>query len=119
MGMTKVEVELTNPQRPERTSKLQLLVDSVATYSIVSAKVLEGLAIRPLERRKFVLANGQEIERDVGGALLKVAGRAGFASVKFGHPSDQEVLGVTALEELGLELDPVNKELRPMRLYLV
>ncbi len=116
--MTEVEVELANLERRGVKSRVILLVDSGAAYSIVSARILEGLGIRPLERRRFTLANGDKIERGVGGALLRIAGRTGFASVIFGLPSDQEVLGVTALGEVGLEFDPISRQLRPMELFL-
>lgn len=96
-----------------------LLVDSGASYSVIKEDFLKKLEIQPLERREFTLANGQRIKRQVGGVRVRVADRLGFSSVIFGEEHDQEVLGVTALEELGLELDPVTKRLRPLELFLL
>jgi predicted aspartyl protease len=39
--------------------------------------------------------------------------------VIFGHESDVEVLGVTTLEQLGLQIDPMSGELKAMPLYLL
>jgi predicted aspartyl protease len=39
--------------------------------------------------------------------------------VIFGEAADQPVLGVTALEMMGLEVDPVRGELRPTEFLLL
>ena len=37
----------------------------------------------------------------------------------FGEENDTQVLGVTALEELGMQVDPTTGELKPMELLLL
>ena len=37
----------------------------------------------------------------------------------FGSDSDNEVIGVTTLEQLGFHVDPVNKKIEPMPMYLL
>jgi hypothetical protein len=39
--------------------------------------------------------------------------------VIFGEPEDIPVLGITALESLGYQLDPVRKKLVPVELLMV
>jgi hypothetical protein len=37
----------------------------------------------------------------------------------FGEPEDMPVLGTTALESLGYQLDPVSKRLKPTELLMI
>jgi len=119
MGTLRVTISLANPFHPERERGVELIVDTGAHYSIVPATVLRALGIEPIERQEFRLANGQAIERDVGLARFAFNGRKGVSKVIFGDEADTTVLGVVALEEMGLEVDPVNRELRPATMYLL
>jgi clan AA aspartic protease len=119
LGFTKAIVEIANAERPDLKGEMELLVDSGASYSIIRSDFLGKLQIRALEEREFTLANGQKISRKLGGVQIRIGARVGYSSIIFGEPRDQQVLGVTALEELGLELDPVTKQLRPAELFLL
>ena len=119
MGFTIIRVQVCNPEKPESCDKVELLADTEAMYSIVPKEILERLGIRPLGKRAFVLANGEKIEREVGGALYKVEGYEEYASVIFGVKGDKPLLGVTALEKMGLQVDPVTKQLKPIALLLL
>jgi len=119
MGFTVVRVRICDPEKPESCHELELLADTGAMYSIVPKEILEKIGIRPFGRRVFALANGEKIEREVGGAVYKVDRYQGYASVVFGVDEDKPLLGVTALEEMGLQVDPVTKQLRPIELLLL
>jgi clan AA aspartic protease len=119
MGLTYVRVRICNPADREKTQDLELLVDSGAIYSVVREDKLRGLDIKPEGKRKFKTADGRLIEREFGVATVEYKGERAGTVVIFGKVDDTEVLGVHALEGLGLELDPVTKELRPMTLLLV
>ena len=119
MGIIKVKVEICNPKMPEKRKEVSLLVDTGAMYSVVPAKTLRELGIEPIGKRKFTLANGEKIEREIGGALYRIGEYEGYASIIFGLESDKELLGVTALEEMGLQVDPITKELKPVELLLL
>lgn len=119
MGLTHVTVEVVNPARPTRRARLEMLVDSGAAYSIVAAATLRKLGIRPTGTRTFMLANGSEVSRSIGAALFRFRGEAGASTVIFGEPGDAGLLGVVTLEELGLILDPMRRELRPMPMSLM
>jgi len=67
--------------------------------------------------RRFRLANNQVVEIEVGIVGVEIQGEKAHTIVVFGE--DVYLLGVTTLEELGLEVDPVKKELRPMELLLM
>ena len=118
MGLTVLAVEVGNPARPEITESLELLVDSGAIYSVVPAQVLDRLGIKPLAEQEFRLADGSKIVRRKGIALLKREDRIGGADVIFGEEGDSQLLGAFTLEALGLALDPLRRELRPLPMVL-
>lgn len=118
MGLTVLEVEVGNPASPDVTQRVEFLIDSGAIYSVVPAPLLEGLGIRPLGEEEFRLADGSKIVRRKGIAVFKHAGRAGGADVIFGEEGDSTLLGAFTLEALGLSLDPLRRELRPLPMIL-
>jgi clan AA aspartic protease len=119
MGLTHVAVQVANPARPGRCARVKMLVDSGAAYSIVDGDTLRKIGIRPTGSRSFILADGTEVTRDTGAALFRFHGEEGASTVIFGEPGDASLLGVVTLEELGLILDPMRRELRPMPMSLM
>lgn len=119
MGLTHLTVEIANPAKPSRRVRVKMLVDSGAPYSIVRAATLRKLGIRPTSSRAFVLADGTEISRSIGAALFRFQGEQAASTIIFGEPGDATLLGVVTLEELGLILDPMRRELRPMPMSLM
>lgn len=118
MGLTVLEIEVGNPARPDVTEPIEFLIDSGTIYSVVPAPVLERLGIGPLVEQKFRLADGTSITRKKGGALFKYGDRIGVADVIFGEEADSILLGAFTLEALGLALDPLRRELRPLPMIL-
>ncbi len=118
MGLSVLKIEVGNPADPEVTQKVKLLIDSGAIYSVVPAPILESLGIKPLVEETFRLADGSEIVRKKGGALFKHEGRIGVADVIFGEEDDSPLLGAFTLEALGLSLDPLKRELKPLPMIL-
>jgi predicted aspartyl protease len=119
MGITVLEIEVANPARPGVAVKLDFLVDSGAIYSVVLATILRKLGIKLLRKKQeFRLADGSKIERRKGGAMFTYGDKQGFADVIFGEPGDSLLLGALTLEALGLALDPLRRELRPLPMIL-
>lgn len=118
MGLTTLELEVANVASPERTEKLEFLVDSGAIYSVVPTPVLERLGIKPLGEQEFRLANGEKITRQKGGAVFRHKEKVGVADVIFGEEGDATLLGAFTLEALGLALDPLKRELRELPMML-
>jgi len=118
MGLTFLEIEVGNPANPRVTKPVEFLVDSGAIYSVVPASVLRKLGIKPLAKEEFILANGEKIVRKKGIALFRYAGKVGGADVIFGEPEDSTLLGAFTLEALGLMLDPLKRELKPLPMIL-
>ena len=118
MGLTVLEIEVGNPANPDVTEKLEFLIDSGAIYSVVPIPILERLAIKPLTDQEFRLADGTKIVRKKGIALFKYGERIGGADVIFGEEGDSVLLGAFTLEALGLALDPLRRELKPLPMIL-
>ena len=119
VGITYARVRVSNPRRPKRRAvALKFLVDTGAFYSVVSASVLERLAVAPLEKEEFTLADGTHEAYDVGEAFFEFGGRRGTSKVVFAPEGVTPLLGALTLESLGLMVNPVTRELLPMRLFL-
>jgi len=118
MGLIVFELEVANPATPEKTEKVEFLIDSGAVYSVVPIPVLERLGIRPLQEQQFRLADGSKIVRKKGGAVFKYRDLVGVADVIFGEEGDSNLLGALTLEALGLSLDPLRRELKPLPMIL-
>jgi clan AA aspartic protease len=118
MGLAFLEVLVGNPANPEVTRPVEFLVDSGAIYSVVPSAILEELQIKPFAEQSFRLADGSKISRKKGGALFKYKDQIGVADVIFGEEGDSSLLGAFTLEALGLALDPLKRELRPLPMIL-
>jgi clan AA aspartic protease len=118
MGLTVLEIEVGNPAKPDVTEKIEFLIDSGAIYSVVPTSVLKRLRIKPLGEQQFRLANGSKIFRKKGIALFRYGKRVGGADVIFGEKGDSNLLGAFTLEALGLSLDPLRRELKPLPMIL-
>ena len=58
------------------------------------------------------------IKRRKGGALFRYGNRVGVADVIFGGKGDHVLLGAFTLGALGLALDPLRRELKPLPMVL-
>src|SRR5438309_2297518 len=115
MGITVLELEVANPARPRVAERVEFLIDSGAIYSVMHAPILRKLGIKPLRgREEFRLADGSKIQRRKGIALFRYESKEGGADVIFGEPGDSILLGALTLEALGLALDPLRRELKPL-----
>ncbi|HKP19425.1 MAG TPA: aspartyl protease family protein [Gaiellaceae bacterium] len=110
MGTFEVTVEVAGPSR-DRFVRLDALVDTGSTYTVLPASLLHELGVEILDTARFVLADGTEVERDVGRVWVRFEGRERYVLVVFGeHP----LLGAVTLEEFLLAADPVAGRLVPV-----
>ena len=103
----------------KRRAELRAIVDTGVFLSIVPRNTLKKLAIPPLWRRKFTLADGREIHREVGVAIFQINGQKGASEIVFGEPGDKILLGALTLESLGLKVNPRKKRIEPEELLLL
>ena len=118
MGLTTLEIEVGNPANWQALEKVEFLIDSGTVYSVVPTPILERLGIQPLTAQEFRLADGSKITRQKGIALFKYGDRIGGADVIFGEEGDSVLLGAFTLEALGLTLDPLRRDLKPLPMIL-
>lgn len=119
MGRVEVSARLTNPASREQAEELELMVDTGATFTVVPAELWQRLGLTGEFTRRLRTADGRVLERSQGNAYLEIDGQAGVVPVVEAGNGDVPVVGVTALEILGLAVDPVKQELVPSEhLYL-
>ena len=112
MGATHVTATIRNPAEPERVREGLFLVDTGATDCLVPRQHLEAIGIMPEGHRIYGLADGSEIRTDVAVARVEFMGDFVGATIVFGEADAEPLLGVTALESVGIEVDPQNQTLK-------
>ena len=112
MGEVKVMLRLRASPTDERYEELELTVDTGSTYSWVPRAVLERLGVEPTRRGRFRTIEGRVVERDIGHVFVEYEGEVAPTSVVFAEPGDACVMGLHALEALGLEVDPTTGQVR-------
>ena len=109
MGATHVTVTIRNPAEPHRTWEGLFLVDTGATDCLAPRKHLEAIGLAPRIQRVYGLADGSEIRMDVTVAEVEFMGDLTGVAIVMGDDDAEPLLGVTALESVGIEVDPVNQ----------
>lgn len=112
MGMTHAGVIVRNPAAPEQEWRGRFLVDTGAIDSLVPRPWLESIGLTPRNTRVYELADGTEVRMDVTVAEFEIMGETVGTTVIFGEPDAEPLLGATALESAGMQVDPVRRELR-------
>ncbi len=112
MGLTKVTTKLTSFATPERSYEAIFLVDTGATDSLAPADELEKIGLAKEGRMVYKLADGTVKEYPYGLVRIEFMGEVTAGRVIFGEPESEPLLGVTALESVGIMVDPVHKTLK-------
>jgi len=112
MGITQVTTAIVNPGDPEKRWEGLFLVDTGAIDCLVPARHLREIGVRPMAKRTYELADGTEVAMDVAVAQVEFMGEKVGATVIFGKDDAEPILGVTALESVGIEVDPQNQRLK-------
>ena len=112
MGLTRVTTKLTSLQEPAATYEAVFLVDTGATDSIVPGDELDKIGIRREGKMSYELADGTVKEYPFGLARIEFMGEITAGRVIFGTPECEPLLGVTALESVGIVVDLANKTLK-------
>ena len=114
MGVTHVTVTIRNPADPARSWWGPCLVDTGAIDSLVPRPHLEAIGLRPRAQRVCETADGREVTVDVTTGEIEVLGEYTAGLIIFGDPDAEPLLGVTALESAGIEVDPQNQRLKKL-----
>ncbi len=112
MGMTHVTVTVRNPADPERTWEGLFLVDTGAVDCLIPRNRLLEIGLAPKAQRTYELADGSETKLDITTAEIEFMGELVGSTIIFGPDDAEPILGVTALESVGIEVDPRTQRLK-------
>lgn len=110
---------VSKPAERTKSIRLDCLVDTGAVYTMIPRDLLEKINIDVTGSRRFRLANMKVEEYDVGEAYVEVDKIGATSLVVFGPEGSTPLLGVTTLELLGFQVDPISGQLKPLELYLL
>jgi clan AA aspartic protease len=112
MGLTHVTVRLSRPSEINGGYEADFLIDTGATDCLAPAAELRRAGIQPVGRTAYELANGQVEEYEFGLAEIRFMGEITAGRVIFGPNNAEPILGVTALESVGITIDPATRTLK-------
>ena len=111
MGLTKVTTKIKSFRGRRGSYEALFLVDTGATDSLAPADELEKIGVVKEGKMAYELANGTVKEYPYGLVRIEFMGEVTAGRVVFGEPGSEPILGVTALESVGIMVDPVHKTL--------
>ena len=111
MGAIRINVAIRNIAEPDRVWEGLFLVDTGATDCLVPRQHLESIGLVPRGQRSYGLADGSEVRMDIASAQVEFMGDFVGGTIVFGEEDAEPLLGVTALESMGVEVDPHNQTL--------
>jgi len=98
---------------------VKALVDTGATHCLLPPAIARKAGLDPAHHRYRVrLATGKVLTLGGDAATVRIDGREAPALVLVGD-ADEPILGVEAMEALGVELDLRRRKLKPTRPYTV
>jgi clan AA aspartic protease len=112
MGLTKVTAKLTGMAQPAKSYEALFLVDTGATDCMAPGDELEKIGVHKEGKMSYELADGSVREYPFGLVRIEFMGETTAGRVIFGERGAEPLLGVTALESVGIMVDPANKTLK-------
>lgn len=112
MGITRVTVTLKGLGSPNGAYEADFLVDTGATDSLAPAAELRKIGVQPVGKMVYELADGTTHEYPFGLVQIEFMGEVTAGRVIFGPDDVEPLLGVTALESVGITVDPANQSLK-------
>ena len=114
MGLTHVAVTLRNSSS-ENSYTANFLVDTGAMDSLAPGSELKRMGIKPEGKRVYELANGELVEYEFAWAEFFLLDDVILSRIVFGPDDTEPILGVLALESVGLVVDPVTQKLKRLQ----
>ena len=114
MGATHVTVTIRNPADLSKSWDGLFLVDTGATDSLVPRSCVEATGVDPEGQRVYETADGREIRLDFAIARIEFMGDVTAGRIVIGEDGAEPLLGLTALESAGIEVDPVTRRLKKL-----
>ena len=113
MGTFSVPCRISNIVDRSRSVEIpELWVDTGSEYTWVTGKLLKQIGVtREKKDVHFVMANGEQVTRSVGFAILHVQKSFTIDEVVFAESGDLLLLGARTLEGMNLTVDARLKKL--------
>src|SRR3990172_1966088 len=99
MGTFRVPVEIANIAGGGPFERVEALVDTGATYTLLPEEILHRLGVEPRGKRRFLLADNREAMYPTAWVLAKIDGEIQPTIVVFGASGCDPLLGAVTLEE--------------------
>ena len=112
MGTFSANIEIGSPDG-SRFATVNALVDTGSSLTAIPAPILRRLGVTPHRKNAFELADGREIERDVGRTWLRIGQQSEITLVMFADAETEPLLGAYSLQGLGLAVDSPSERLIP------
>jgi len=115
MGHVWVKARIGDPGR--RIVEVDALVDTGATLTVVPRRLADELELEVTGRVPVMTAGGRvELERTR--VWIELEGKEGIVPAVISDVIDRVLIGVTTLEILGLQVDPITGRLREWTILL-
>ena len=112
MGATYVTVTVRNPAEPHRAWEGVFRVDPGAMNCLAPRQHLAAIGLVPEGQRRYRQADGSETMMDIAIAQVEFMDGLTGVNIVLGDDDAEPLLGLTALESVGIEVDPVNQTLK-------
>jgi clan AA aspartic protease len=112
MGLIHITVRVKKLAETNDGYEADFLVDTGATDSLAPGAELDKVGIRAVGKTAYELANGVVEEYEFGLAEISFMGEITAGRVIFGPDNAEPILGVTALESVGITIDPATRTLK-------
>jgi len=112
MGLTHVTVTIKASLDSKRIYEDDFLVDTGSTDCLAPAKELRKIGIMPVGKTTHELADGSPKELEFGIAVIEFMGDITAGRIIFAPDNTEPILGVLALESVGIIVDPKTQTLK-------
>jgi predicted aspartyl protease len=114
VGIGYARMRISNLADPELGFEDDFPIDTGSLYSFAPRQQLLGIGVAPTGTKTLRLADGSQVQREIGDVFFEIGGERRAAPVIFGGSTDERILGVLSLEALALKVNPVTRALEPM-----
>jgi len=111
---TRVTVRVENLTRSGKPYENEFLVDTRAIDCLAPASALQQAGIAVEGWDVYEMANGEVLNYPYGFSRLSFMGSKTVAQIIFGPEDAEPILGMAALENAGIGIDPVTRALKRM-----
>ncbi len=112
MSGFKIPVPAVNPKEEDRvTQPTEALVDTGSELTWLPEEMLKKIGIMPRQKKFFMTATGERVERQVGYAILRSEGFETNDEVVFAEKGDMILIGVRTLEGFSVTVDNIGHRL--------